>query len=393
MKPLPARLVVPPETSLGEEHSVALLGILHQVLVVEDESDPLIEVVHRLAHAGMTPRRIAKTLSVSHSLVEYLQSMDDPEGRETWHPREVVQDWATGRPWSMVEEHVELVRCNWDSARDVCSIRIGSIGRQRTLRLPLVAPTTEQPDPPSPDDVAHALGADGARLFGMTEVVGVRARLGRTISGVAVLAPFADIVDHRTTDLLHEQAEGSDALQEVVDNVLREDGRAAIVERSLEAFVRRVEAASSVERLSREQRQAIAQLGRRVVIAVAEEVGHDVHRVSPLSAVVLDAVRSGRWHRDYVTLASHDAVRALDRAADRAAEAVSRAISSMLARGEAGTADVQLSSWLFEALLLVQGVIESGDLPVEDQRGRVERLETLLEQIVLTHIQLEEDRG
>lgn len=373
---------------------MALLGILHQVLIVEDKSDPLVEVVQRLARAGMTTRRIATTLSISRPLVEYLQGMADSDGEETWQPREVVQDWATGQVWPMVEDHrLELVRCSWNDDRDICDIRVGSLGRQRPLRLPLVAAPTEQPPPPSPDDVAHALGAEGARLFGMTEIVGVRARLGRTSNGVAVLAPFADIVDHRMTELLHEQAQGVHGLQTMVNGVLRAGDRSAIVERSFEAFTRRVEASSGTERLSRDQRQIIAQLGRRVVIAVAEEVGRDIDQARPLSAVVLDAARSGRWPRDQTTLASHEAVKALDRSADRAAEAVSRAIESIVARAAAGAADTQLSFWLFETLLLVQGVIGSGDLPVEEQRGRVERLEELLEQVVLTHVQQEEERG
>jgi hypothetical protein len=393
MTSVPARVVVPPETSLGEEQSVLLLGILHQVLVVEDDTDPLIEVVHRLTQAGMTTRRIAATLSISRPLVEYLQGMNPPEGREKWYPRQVVQDWATGQSWPMREEGLELVRGNWNDDRDVCDIRLGSVGRQRRFRLPLVAPATAQPSPPSPDDVAHALDAEGARLFGMSEVVGVRARLGRSNDVVAVLAPFTDIVDHRTTELLQEQALRSRPLQEIIDSVLREDGRSAIVERSHEAFVLRVEASSGAERLTREHRQSIAQTGRRVVIAVAEEVGHGVQVASPLSSVVLDAVRAGRWPRDQVTLASHEALRDLDRSADRAAESVSRAIASIVAQQETATAAAQLGYWLLEALLLVQGVIDSGELPVEEQRGRVERLEALLERIVLTHVQEEEERG
>jgi hypothetical protein len=391
MRPLPTRVVVPPETSLGEEQSVLLLGVLHHVLVIEDQNDPLIEIVRDLEDAGLNERTIASTLSISHRLVEYLQGIQDPEARETWHPREVVQDWATGQTWPMGDDCVELIRCSWNEARDVCGIRVGSVGRQRSFRLPFVSPPNDQPLPPSPDDVAHALGAAGARLFGMAEVVGVRARLGRTGAGVAVLAPFTDIVDQRTSNLLHEQAQGSHALQEIIDIVRSDTGRNAIIERSHAAFVLRVEASSGAERLSREQRQTIAQFGRRVVIAVAEEVGRDIHQASPLSVVMLAAVRTGRWPPDQLTLDSHDAMRALDSLADRAAEAVSRAVESTTARGDAGGAETQLGIWLFEALLMVQGVIESGDLSAKEQRGRVERLETVLEQIVLTHERQEEE--
>lgn len=392
MRTVPAKVVVPPETSLGEEQSVLLLGVLYQVLTIEDETDPLVEVVHRLTEARMTARRIARTLSISAPLVEYLQAVDNPDGGQIWHPRVVVQDWATGQTWPLLDVNVELVRGRWNETRDTCEIRVGSVGRQRNVRLPFVPPPNEQPPAPSADDVAHALRAEGARLYGTPEVVGVRARLGRTSAGVAVLAPFTDIVDQRTSDLLHRQAEHSRALEAIIDSVQQDADPHARIERGHAAFVLRVEAASSAESLSREQRQTIAQLGRRVVISVAEEVGHDVPHASPLSVVLLDAVRSGRWPADQLTLASHDAVRALDRLVDRAAEAVSRAVESIVARGGTDSADIRLGVWLFEALLMVQGVVESGDLTAQEQRGRVERLDTLLDQIVRTHIQQEEER-
>lgn len=396
MTRLPDLAVLPREPSSGSGEGIVLRGLLHEALIIDDRDDPLVEVVRELDAAGLTARRIAKTLSLSVPLVEYLQGLAGTASLEEARLKhaQAVQDWFTGVVWPTGGEAIVTAQTSWREDARVCEVSIGSPGRRSTERLARLPTAVAKPRAPSPDDIALAFGVRGARLIGDSREVVVRARLALSREGTVVLAPFADHVDRRLTGHFLEQSREDERLARLSHDVSR-GVETGLLQRSLGAFSDLTLSLSAREYYTRNDRADVARAARRVIIAVGEHVGAlAMERPRPLVDTVAYLAYAGRLADDELALVDRTALSELREANDRAVHATAAALDALT--GSAGvdlSERLELARWLFGAFLRAQPAALPGDVPPSELRQRVDALERLLDRIIRTVELLEDQDG